>query len=100
MKSKEEKSEKKNVEMTTGRGMHNSKNQGGREFDREKESDHFERSDERERKEEKIHASGQGTSLGGGSTEGRTVTGGSPNYSGSQQDKSMPGQHAREGRDL
>lgn len=101
MKTRKEKDKDIRVsDMSTERGMHNSKHQGGREFDREKEDDHFERSDRREELEEKIHASGQGTAFGGGSTEGRTKTGGSPYYSGSQQDKSTPGQHPREGRDL
>jgi hypothetical protein len=90
MRTEKNKDDKRRTDMTTGRGVHGSKAQGGREFDRES-SDHFERSEEREEIEEKIHASGQGTALGGGRGETRRHSEGSPHYSGSQQDRSEPG---------
>lgn len=85
---------------TTGRGMHNSKFQGGRDFDREKDIDKFERSEEREEKEEDLHGTGQGTAYGFGSTKGPDNN--SPvYYSGSQQDRATEGQHKGvKGRDL
>lgn len=79
----------KNYDSSTGRGMHGSKNQGGRDFDREKEVDRFEKSDLREKKEEGLHATGQGTGMGGAkSSQELKGSKASGSYSGSQQDKS------------
>lgn len=88
----------KGADSSSGRGMHNSRNQGGREFDREKNVDRFQLDEEREKKEEKLHGTGQATSRGGAkSASGAKQAEGSPYYSGSQQEKAEPGEEGTKG---
>jgi len=86
----EDKTSRKGVEQSTARGMHGSKGQGGRNFDREKEEDKFLQDETRMMREEETNNKGSSTVRGGTGAEGKKESHPLTYYSGSQGERGEP----------